>query len=636
MWSLTSSTLIASGCLFTYVVFLAFVSFPADWVTSTTFGVNIQKLPENESNFWNICHLPKYDIWDEEIIQYFDPDTNPLKKCDSKFHRMTELRDSQWSIIETEENFKNNKTTNCRARCHTRKSERENFIGNWSYVPGPVNCEVLETVCSNKRGIDFYGWLHSQIVETPLEPPKYSTTGMKQYDVVVILIDSLSHTQAVRSLPRTLSYFKNHMEGVVFPYMNKVGENSRPNGVALWFGKSMEKVDRSLFEEPTIDRDWKHSYFCKTFKDNETFLFKEFHDYGYKTMLGEDWSEGTMNWPNCVGFEKQPTDHYMRPFQNAYERKGTDVTKKHLSNKSCREYHHTLLDYLEQFNNAYTSDVKKFSWIWVTVLGHSNENGVVHADKDFHTYLMKNRQKLDNSFVFILGDHGLRFGKVTETKLGSLERNNPITAISIPKELRGSTDLLQIMRENAKKLQTHYDTRATMLDILKYQSKAHFMDTEPIEILNEKGHSLIRRQPNNPRSCRTLPIPLEYCICQFNKTEEDRNSTISEIIGRKVIEAVNLELKDGGFDDDCIEMVYAETLSLKRFEHTFHGAHLYTILVKATEPSLAIFKVDVKVNANNMSEVKVLGTIERSSLYGKTANCIKAEFYRPYCYCRKQ
>lgn len=38
--------------------------------------------------------------------------------------------------------------------------------------------------------------------------------------------------------------------------------------------------------------------------------------------------------------------------------------------------------------------------------------------------------------------------------------------MSIPKELRTPENMAQL-RENAEKLQTHYDVRATFLDILK-------------------------------------------------------------------------------------------------------------------------------------------------------------------------
>ncbi|KAK6026556.1 hypothetical protein OSTOST_07464, partial [Ostertagia ostertagi] len=72
------------------------------------------------------------------------------------------------------------------------------------------------------------------------------------------------------------------MEAVTFPHVNKVGLNSRPNGVAMWFGKSMEHVDRSLFGLPSLEPDWTYDNFCKRYMDNETSLFKDYANRGYK------------------------------------------------------------------------------------------------------------------------------------------------------------------------------------------------------------------------------------------------------------------------------------------------------------------------------------------------------------------
>ncbi|CAI5443938.1 unnamed protein product [Caenorhabditis angaria] len=626
MWLFSSKRfkLLKTIALLIVFIYLLYLYLPYDWLKRTKIGVQFRQWMAGDAVFYNTCHRPKYDPWNEEMLEHIDMNFNPVSNCDKTFKPFTKLENGHWSIVDEK--------TKCRARCQRYKGERENDIGDWMDKAGPVDCEILETVCSNETHKDMYGFLHSQIIETPLDPPKKNISGMQQFDVVVILLDSLSYTQAVRSLPSTRSFFKSHMEAIEFPYLNKVGENSRPNSVALWYGKSLESIDRSLYDEESIDEDWKHEYFCYEFKDNETHLFKEFHEHGYKTMLAEDWAEGSANWPDCVGFKNPPTDHYMRPFQYAYEKVAENITKKHLEGHLCREYHHTLFDYLEQFQNSYTDNVPKFSWFWSAHIGHDDENGFFRVDRELQQYLFKNRKKLENSFVFILGDHGLRFGDQTETTTGSFEKNNPYLGISIPKELRDSTDLLKMMEMNAKDLQTHYDTRATFLDILKYQSKSGFLETETLDIPEEKGHSLFRHQPNSTRTCRTLPIPTEYCICQFDIVEEDSTSSLAENIGKAVIDSINSKLKQGGFEDKCTVMEFEKTLSLKKFKNTFDG--FYSINLKVKGESGATFKANVE--AKNMFSIIIHGTIERTSIYGRTADCIKSEVHRPFCYCREQ
>ncbi|RCN48828.1 hypothetical protein ANCCAN_05111 [Ancylostoma caninum] len=464
--------------------------------------------PVAKSNPFDICILPEYDPWDEEIVQYVNQDYDPLKNCNHKFKPMTTLKNGIVTV--------NAKNVTCRGRCLTRRSDFANNIGRWVNVDeADFECEIVETLCSNAKGRDVYQMVHAQIIEkNDTKLYKERSRSKNYHNVYVILLDSIASTQGTRNLPQTMHFFEKSMEAVSFPHINKVGLNSRPNGVALWFGKSMEKVDRKLFGLPDIEPDWSYNYFCTRYVDNETFLMREFSERGYKTLLAEDWSRGTLNWPTCKGFKKQPTDHYMRPFQLALEKNVSKLLERTYNKANCIEQHQDILRYLEDFINSYKG-IPKFGWIWLSLLGHDHESGVIHADPDFQRFLLHNKKKLDDSFVIILGDHGLRGGRVTHTKLGSLEMNNPMFSISVPKKLRKSTDILSILRENSARLQTHYDIRATLLDILKYQPSSNFTDRSYVAFNGEYGTSLLRTQPSVERTCKNLPIPISYCTCQY-------------------------------------------------------------------------------------------------------------------------
>lgn len=166
---------------------------------------------------------------------------------------------------------------------------------------------------------------------------------------------------------------------------------------------------------------------------------------------------------------------------------------------------------------------------------------------------------------------------MTKTKVGALDVNNPLLSISIPKGLR-NTDMPFIMRENAKKMQTHYDTRATLLDIAKVFSsslasfyyKLQYLPSTGSEDLayindeNERGESLIRAQKLQDRSCKTLPIPFAYCLCEFKMQEISKFaglwdflspsfSTSAEAIevGNAVINSVNHKLNRTNSSEVC-------------------------------------------------------------------------------------
>uniref|UniRef100_A0A914C5C7 Uncharacterized protein n=1 Tax=Acrobeloides nanus TaxID=290746 RepID=A0A914C5C7_9BILA len=99
-------------------------------------------------------------------------------------------------------------------------------------------------------------------------------------------------------MPRTLHYLKEKYGAISFPYFNKVGLNSRPNGYALLLGKAYADF------KPT---------FCSIPLDYDQFIGYEFKEAGYKTLMSEDWAKGVFNYPDCKGFTNStPMDHYMR------------------------------------------------------------------------------------------------------------------------------------------------------------------------------------------------------------------------------------------------------------------------------------------------------------------------------------
>lgn len=49
--------------------------------------------------------------------------------------------------------------------------------------------------------------------------------------------------------------------------------------------------------------------------------------------------------------------------------------------------------------------------------------------QNFANFFRKNAHNLNNSFLFVLGDHGLRFGEFRRTGTGFIEDNNPLLTV---------------------------------------------------------------------------------------------------------------------------------------------------------------------------------------------------------------
>lgn len=133
--------------------------------------------------------------------------------------------------------------------------------------------------------------------------------------------------------------------------------------------------------------------------------------------------------------------------------------------------------------------------------------------------------QLDNAFVFLMGDHGQRFGGVRWTAQGEIEDNNPALFISLPRHLRYNNNLLAVMKDNSRQLITHFDLHATMLDIARHGSEMTSKSLFDVDVDTSLkrdspfGSSLLRPFDKTvPRTCGTLKIPFEFCTCQFVKT----------------------------------------------------------------------------------------------------------------------
>ncbi|KAK6028515.1 hypothetical protein OSTOST_05439, partial [Ostertagia ostertagi] len=104
------------------------------------------------------------------------------------------------------------------------------------------------------------------------------------------------------------------------------------------------------------------------------------------------------------------------------------------------------------------------------------------------------------------------------TYFGVREQNNPFLYIVVPEHLRNSTIHEQLLK-NSKELVTPHDLHSTLKDILYFQPKSMFTDLKYKRFdSNRYGSSLLRQfESGVKRTCKTLPIPFQYCICQFKK-----------------------------------------------------------------------------------------------------------------------
>ncbi|CAJ0961980.1 unnamed protein product, partial [Mesorhabditis belari] len=256
-----------------------------------------------------------------------------------------------------------------------------------------IDQDIVKTECYSKDGKIVDQWLHTQIYEgnpSTVEVDKSLGNGTNfRPDIVMIVLDSVSSTQARRSLPRTLSYLETQMGGMHFHHLNKVGENTSPNAYAMLLGWRIYSANRKAVNAKDLRPD--HDKICSGWRDKDPVIFREYEKIG----------------------------------------------------------------------------IPKFLLHWSCEASHDLPNPLYHTDQDYLNFFQKNKAILDNAFLFVMGDHGPRFGTPSKAELNKREINNPLLHISLPKFLRNHTQLIKNLQENSIRLLTQFDVHATLVDLLK-------------------------------------------------------------------------------------------------------------------------------------------------------------------------
>jgi hypothetical protein len=102
-----------------------------------------------------------------------------------------------------------------------------------------VDCEFIDVGCSETAIIDHktpYHMSYAQAIRKDDNVANRSEGKINRPSVVIIVLDSVSHSSAKRRLPKTLKFLKTHMNLTAFDGYAKVGLNSYPNGMAFLTG----------------------------------------------------------------------------------------------------------------------------------------------------------------------------------------------------------------------------------------------------------------------------------------------------------------------------------------------------------------------------------------------------------------
>lgn len=182
-----------------------------------------------------------------------------------------------------------------------------------------------------------------------------------------------------------------------------------------------------------------------------------------------------------------------------------------------------------------------------------------------------------------MGDHGRRYGPLTNYQLGIIEDRNPALKMIVPKKLRSNKNLMKNLKENGQKLTTHYDFYATLVEINRFASE--WNSTTPFKPLGGTDHywtknligSPFFHEMKEPRNCASLLIPFEFCICDFDK-KNSSETDIGELMAQMTVDELNLRLRTSNESKGlCADLTvnFKDTIKIQ-VENVF-GKNIYQV-----------------------------------------------------------
>ena len=296
---------------------------------------------------------------------------------------------------------------------------------------------------------------YKQIFAFPKIINQTQSSSENRLSVAIVGIDSVSRLNFIRQLPQTYAYIKENLSAVEMFGFSRVGLNTLPNIGPMLTGLTEEEMYADLKMPISFD--------------DVPFIWKEFKDNGYLTVLSEDYaSMGLFNWrEDFLGFIKEPTDIYKRPLDLAIPKELEIIPFLHTfcagTKFELEIQHEWFSDLVKDYDNE-----NYFIFSWSNLLTHDLYNHLHLADANYRTLFHDIHPHLNETVVIFLADHGYRLDyDLTKTQFGTLEANLPFCFIIVPSWFKDKYSVeYDNLQQNAHRLTSPFDIHATHNNIL--------------------------------------------------------------------------------------------------------------------------------------------------------------------------
>lgn len=476
---------------------------------------------------------------------------------------------------------------------------------------------------------DYHFFLKDEQTKSQLTDYKKENEAQsnKPMSVMVMGIDSVSRLNFHRRMNESVDVLLNDLKAIELYGFNKVADNTYPNLIPTLTG--LDEIELMTACIPTKN---------DTF-DRCNFIWKTFEEKNFATAYVEDMASLGLFQYLRQGFKSQPTDYSLRPV--LIEMEHHIAKQKNVNTFLCMGKRRTfdiLMEYAQKLINVLAKRLH-FSFFWTASFTHDYLNFPTLIDADLADFLraMQSSGALDNSFLILMSDHGIRWGSFRNTYQGMMEERQPFVFFVPPK--RFSEQYPEAMRNlvrNRHRLTTHFDLYETLRDLADLKTIESRTIKERAKDLDEtdpmpRGISLFL-PVSESRSCYDAAIAPHWCTCHDREELQPTDPRVTEV-ARIIVDRINDLTKPY---PECqrlrLNAVFSADLGTSNTSFRNGTNHFVDITVRLqTKPGLGEFEATARVH--NTQNYEIAGTISRTNLYGKQSYCIDDSKLKLYCFC---
>ncbi|XP_071056222.1 uncharacterized protein [Onthophagus taurus] len=375
-----------------------------------------------------------------------------------------------------------------------------------------IKNDVIRTICyKNDTKKKLYEDIHGFFIDTNLNRTDEEVSSpLIGYNVLIILVDSLSQNNFLRHLQNTHRFLIN--SGYVnLNIFNQVGKDNFQNILPLLTGFS-HRFARMKFGNPS-----------KKFFDDYPFVWNDFEKNGYVTAFAQDYSEKHFFNEKCLGFFEQPTTYYFRSYIMSSNRLNTTYLNNMPNCTASFSASERILNLILEFVKTFLKR-NYFGTFCLSSFTKYDFNAPGRMDEILLEFFKMLQNLLEDTFIFFLGTNGYFNDNVSKNIYGWFESRTPFAYVYVPVVFRTIyPEQYNSLLSNREKLISPYDIYVTLQDILEKSRNGYI--SKPARSC--RNCNSIFREHSHYRTCKEAGIDKYWCTCLNKKFEQFQNGNES-------------------------------------------------------------------------------------------------------------